>query len=65
MTLHEIREAYDRNYRELIKIIIEMGGEKNIIFHQQKNSPLFRKLRQLQRVEHRLSKMEEALAENA
>jgi hypothetical protein len=30
MTLHEIREAYERNYREMLEIIDQMGDELNI-----------------------------------
>ncbi len=64
MTLQKIRKVYEQNYQKMLEIITEMGGEKNIKYHREKKTPLFRKLRELQRVEHRLSDMESHLAEN-
>ena len=61
MTLHEIREAYDRNYHEMLKIIDQMGGELNIQIHQTKRTALYLKLRKLQRREHQLDQMESEL----
>ena len=61
MTLHEIREAYDHNYREILKIIDQMGGELNIQIHRTKRTALYLKLRKLQRREHRLDQMESEL----
>ncbi len=61
MTLREIREAYDQNYQLILEVIGEMGGENKIAEHREKRTPLFQKLRQLQRIEHQLSDMEESL----
>jgi hypothetical protein len=63
MTLKEIREAYEKNYQEILTVILEMGGEGNIVYHKKKNTPEYQKLRQLQRTEHWLTKMEEMVAE--
>ena len=63
MTRQEIRKAYDENYRKMLKLIVEMGGEKNIQYHRENRTPLYLELQQLQRVEHRLSTMEESLSE--
>jgi hypothetical protein len=59
MTRREIREAYQKNYREILAVILEMGGEVNIIYHKKDNTPLYKKLCTLQRTEHWLNKMEE------
>ena len=64
MTLREIREAYDENYQKMLQIILEMGGEKNIQYHRRNRTPLYLKLQKLQRVEHRLSTMEESLTDS-
>jgi phosphotransferase system IIB component len=64
MTLREIREAYDQNYREILQIIMEMGGEGNIATHRKRKTRLFVKLRNLQRIEHRLSKLEDSINGN-
>jgi len=64
MTLREIREAYDQNYREILQIIMEMGGETNIAFHRKRKTRLFVKLRNLQRIEHRLSNLEDSINGN-
>jgi hypothetical protein len=61
MNLREIREAYEQNYLEIQAIIAEMGGEGNILFHRKERSPLYRRLRELQKAEHRLNQLEEAL----
>ena len=61
MTLREIRNAYEQNYQLMVETIVEMGGEKKIAEHREKKTSLFRKLRQLQRIEHQLSDMEELL----
>ena len=63
MTRQEIREAYDENYRKMLKLILEMGGEKNIQYHRENQTPLYLELQKLQSVEHRLSTMEESLSE--
>jgi hypothetical protein len=63
MTLREIREAYDENYQKMLQIIEEMGGEKNIQYHRRNRTPLYQRLQNLQRVEHRLSTLEESLTE--
>ena len=65
MTLREIREAYETNYQEILTIIMEMGGEGNIVYHKKKNTPQYQKLRQLQKAEHWLTKMEEMVSEEA
>ena len=64
MSLPEIRNAYDQNYQEMLAVIHEMGGEKNIIYHRRNKSRLYQKLRKLQKIEHHLSKMEESLSGN-
>jgi phosphotransferase system IIB component len=64
MTLREIREAYDRNYREMLELIAEMGGEGNIPYHRKRKTRLFFKLRNLQKIEHRLSNLEESILSN-
>lgn len=61
MTLREIREAYDKNYEEMLQVILEMGGEKYIEYHKKIQSPLYKKLQYLQRIEHRLSQLEESV----
>jgi len=58
MTLHEIREVYDRNYREMLEIINQMGGELNLQIHRTKRTALYLKLRKLQRREHQLDRLE-------
>jgi len=58
MTLQKIREAYDRNYQEMLKIIDQMGGELNIQIHRSKQTSLYLKLRKLQRREHQLDRLE-------
>jgi hypothetical protein len=65
MTLREIREAYEKNYQELLTVILEMGGESNIVFHKKKKTFLYEKLRQFQRTEHWLTRMEEMVSEEA
>jgi hypothetical protein len=63
MNLREIREAYEKNYREMLAVIAEMGGEGNVIYHKRLNSALYRKLRKLQQAEHRLNQQEETLCD--
>ena len=58
MTLHEIREVYDRNYREMLEIIDQMGGELNLQIHRTRRTALYLKLRKLQRREHQLDRLE-------
>lgn len=57
-TLKEIREAYDKNYREMLEIIQKMGGDGQIKFHRKNQTPLYRALRALQKKEHFLAEME-------
>ena len=64
MTLQKIRKVYEQNYQKMLEIITEMGGDKNIKYHREQKTPLFRELRELQREERRLSDMESHLAEN-
>jgi hypothetical protein len=64
MKLPEIRQAYDKNYRELLAVIQEMGGEGKISYHRANKTRLYQKLRKLQQTEHRLSNMEESLSAN-
>ncbi len=64
MTLLEIRQAYDKNYQELLTVIQEIGGEGNISHHKARKTRLFLKLRKLQRTEHHLSKLEETFSGN-
>ena len=58
MTLREIRQAYDKNYWEMLRLIDQMGGELNIQIHRTKRSALYLKLRKLQRREHQLDRLE-------
>ncbi len=58
MNLLEIRKAYDKNYKEMTEIIEKMGGDKQIKQHRQNNTILFRKLKNLQKKEHRLDTLE-------
>jgi polyhydroxyalkanoate synthesis regulator protein len=58
MNLEKIRQAYDQNYQEMLEIIQKMGGDKQIKYHRKNNTPLFQKLRKLQKIEHRLDNME-------
>jgi len=64
MGRNEIRKAYDKNYREMLEVIQEIGGENNIPYHRIKKTRLYQKLRELQKTEHRLTKMEESLSGN-
>ena len=57
-SLSEIRRAYDENYRKMVEIIQQMGGDQQIKLHRKLNTPLYRKLRELQRREHFLDKLE-------
>ena len=63
MIRRDIREAYDKNYHEILTVILEMGGEQNIVYHKKNNTALYQKLRRLQRTEHWLTKMEEMVSE--
>ena len=58
MQLQKIRKAYEQNYAALVKIIQEMGGEEKIKYHRRTKSPLYRKLKKLQRKEHQLDSLE-------
>lgn len=64
MRLKKIRDEYDQNYQRLIELIEKMGGEKNIPFHREERSELYRQLRLLQRREHQLDAIENRLTQN-
>ncbi len=61
MNLQQIRKEYDQVYQQIVDIIKQMGGEHNIKFHRQQRSPLYRKLKELQRREHYLDALENRL----
>lgn len=63
-SLNEIRKAYDENYRKMIEIIEKMGGDQEIKTHRKIQSPLYRKLKELQRYEHHLDSLENRLIVN-
>ena len=54
----QIRQAYEENYQKIIDTITAMGGENRIKEHRQKQSTLYRQLRDLQRREHYLNELE-------
>lgn len=58
MRLQEIRKKYDQNYDEMVETISKMGGEKKIKDHRKKQTPLYHKLKELQRREHQLDSLE-------
>ncbi len=60
-SLNEIRKAYDDNYRKMIEVIEKMGGDQEIKSHRKVQSPLYRKLKELQRYEHQLDSLENRL----
>lgn len=60
-SLNEIRKAYDENYQKMTEVISKMGGDQEIKIHRKKQSPLFRKLKELQRHEHYLDELENRL----
>lgn len=59
--LLEIRKEYERNYEEICRIIEKMGGDQFIAIHRKLNTDLFRQLRQLQKREHYLDALENAI----
>ena len=59
MALQDIHQEYDRNYQRMIEIITQMGGDGNIKYHREMNTPLYQELRKLQLNEHRLSALED------
>lgn len=61
MTLHKIRKAYDDNYGKILRTIQKMGGDSNIKTHRRKKTALYQTLKQLQKKEHYLDKMESRL----
>lgn len=61
MQLVQVRREYDQNYREMLRIIQEMGGDENILHHKKIRSPLYFKLRKLQKREHQLDALENKL----
>ncbi len=63
-SLHRIRQAYDENYRQMLEIIQQMGGDEQIRFHRQRRSALYKKLKYLQRREHYLDEVESRLQES-
>ncbi len=61
MDLQKIREEYDQNYQEIIATIDRMGGETKIKYHRKRRTPLYLKLKELQRREHYLDRLESKL----
>jgi hypothetical protein len=45
----------------MTEVISKMGGDQEIKIHRKKQSPLFRKLKELQRHEHYLDELENRL----
>lgn len=64
MQLNDIRKAYEKNYHEMSELIARMGGDDQIKFHRKNRTPLYRKLKELQRREHYLDEMENRLRAN-
>ncbi|GAB4328921.1 MAG: hypothetical protein Kow0037_03640 [Calditrichia bacterium] len=58
MNIRQIRQEYDSNYRQMVQLIQQMGGERQIIYHRKKNSHLYKKLRMLQMREKMLDEAE-------
>ena len=48
----------------MLEIISEMCGDEQIKYHRENRTSLYRKLRELQKIEHRLSSLEEAQLDN-
>jgi hypothetical protein len=63
MELQKIRREYDQNYQKIIEIINQMGGETKIKFHRKSKTPLYQKLKELQRREHYLDNLESKYVE--
>ncbi len=63
-SLRQVRLEYEENYRKMIEVINRMGGDSRIKDHRKKRSPLYRKLRELQRREHYLNELETRLLSN-
>lgn len=61
MDLQKIREEYDQNYQQIIDTIDRMGGETKIKYHRKRRTPLYQKLKELQRREHYLDRLESKL----
>lgn len=61
MQLKEVRKKYDENYGKMLRIIQKMGGDDKIAEHRRKNTPLYRKLKQLQKQENYLDSLENRL----
>ncbi len=58
MSLNDVRQAYEQNYNEMLGIITKMGGDGKIKFHRKMQTPLYKKLKSLQRREHQLDVIE-------
>ncbi|HFB68093.1 MAG TPA: hypothetical protein ENJ66_03960 [Calditrichae bacterium] len=56
--LIDVRRAYAENYNKMQEIIRQMGGDSQIKYHRQRNTRLYRKLKELQRREHYLDQLE-------
>ncbi len=56
--LVEVRRAYEENYHQMLEVIRQMGGDSQIKYHRQRNTRLYRKLKELQRREHYLDQLE-------
>ncbi len=57
-SLREIRRAYEENYRQMLEVIQQMGGDAQIKFHRSHKTALYRRLKELQRHEHYLDQLE-------
>lgn len=58
MQLEKIREEYEQNYQQMIETIEKMGGNARIKIHRKMQTPLYRKLKKLQKLEHYLDDLE-------
>lgn len=61
MTLKDIREEYEKNYREICRVIEQMGGDEFISLHKRHGTHLYKRLRELQKKEHYLDYLENQL----
>ena len=59
--LAKVRKEYDHNYRQLRRIVREMGGDRRIKDHRQTRSGLYLKLKELQLREHHLNHLENVI----
>ena len=60
-SLSQVRQQYEENYKRILEIIQEMGGDDCIKQHRKQKSRLYKKLSDLQRREHHLDELENRL----